>query len=320
MAWTLSQGGIGGQGGLASIGPTRPAVDHVFVVILENHGLNCCPTIDSTNGVWHSTTSCPFINNTLISGGFLCTNYTDDVSAQNSLPNYMQIIAGSDFGLNSDANPPTNVQAVGVKTIVDSIESVGKTWRCYAEAYVGGSGGTTITDGDSSSNSVLGTGHPLYVEHHVPFAFFNSIRNSTSRSQQVQDFTNFSASADFSTTSVATTPNFAFIVPNMNDNMHDGTAASCDSWMSTNVGIITASKAWTSRKCVLIAIWDETDHTTSEIVPCIFYGSQGSVKVNVTSANAYSHYSLLATILWLLDLPPVGMKEMTAPVISEAFV
>jgi len=219
------------------------------------------------------------------------------------------------YGITDDLNPPTNhVQPVSTLCLVDLIESAGKTWKVYAENYVGGVGGTTITDGDSTP----------YVEHHVPFAFYTDVRNSTTRCPNIQDFTNFSATTDFSTTSAATTPNFSFIAPNNNNNMHDGTVAAGDTWLSNNVPLITASKAWTSRKCVLIVVWDEDAGTllfpSGNQVVCVLQGSQGVVKTNATSGVYHDHYGLCATIQWLLDCSStLGQSDMTGAVISEAF-
>jgi acid phosphatase len=66
--------------------------------------------------------------------------------------------------------------------------------------------------------------------------------------------------------STATTPNYLFITPNLIDDMHDGTIAQGDTWLSQNVPTILNSSAFTSQNSVLNIVWDEDD--SSQAIRC----------------------------------------------------
>ncbi|HZR33119.1 MAG TPA: alkaline phosphatase family protein [Terriglobales bacterium] len=69
-----------------------PHLDHVFVVIMENHGFS---------QIFHNPNA-PFINR-LASSANLATNYF--AVAHPSLTNYLEVVGGSNFGVLSDNDP-----------------------------------------------------------------------------------------------------------------------------------------------------------------------------------------------------------------------
>jgi phosphatidylinositol-3-phosphatase len=87
-------------------------------------------------------------------------------------------------------------------------------------------------------------------------------------------------------------PRVSFIVPNLFDDMHDGTIAQGDQWLRAHID--TYAQWAKDNNSLLIITWDEDDNGPTNHVPLILYGAQ----VNQgTFQDSYNHYDLLATIL-----------------------
>ena len=87
-------------------------------------------------------------------------------------------------------------------------------------------------------------------------------------------------------------PDVSFVVPNLNDDMHDGTVAQADQWLSINIG---AYAQWAvTHQSLLMVVWDEDDGTEGNQVPAILYGAN---IVPGAYNDAYTHYNLLHTLL-----------------------
>jgi hypothetical protein len=92
-------------------------------------------------------------------------------------------------------------------------------------------------------------------------------------------------------------PNVSFVIPNLNDDMHDGTVAQADQWLSINIG---AYAQWAlTHQSLLMVVWDEDDGTEGNQVPAILYGAD---IVPGAYNDAYAHYDLLRTLLDASDL------------------
>lgn len=77
-----------------------------------------------------------------------------------------------------------------------------------------------------------------------------------------------------------------------NERQHDCSVSAGDDWLRQTVGMITQSKAWTANGLLFVA-WDEDDGGTQNRVLSLVVAPHQSQKV---SNQAYTHYSLLATI------------------------
>jgi hypothetical protein len=87
-------------------------------------------------------------------------------------------------------------------------------------------------------------------------------------------------------------PNVSFVIPNLNDDMHDGTVAQADQWLSIN---IDAYAQWAvTHQSLLMVVWDEDDGAEGNQVPAILYGAN---IVPGAYNDAYTHYNLLHTLL-----------------------
>jgi hypothetical protein len=111
----------------------------------------------------------------------------------------------------------------------------------------------------------------------------------------------------FPTTDFSQLPKVSFVIPNLNDDMHDGTIAQGDQWLKTN---IDAYGQWAvTHNSLLIVVWDEDDGTEGNRVPAILYGAN---IVPGSYNDDYTHYDLLHTLLSTFGLPAPNNSSQAA--------
>ncbi len=269
----------------AQVPQAKPAqtISHIFIIMDENE------TAASIIG----NPSAPYINS-LAQKYALATNYS--AVTHPSLPNYLAITSGSTDGISTDCNPPSAGCEVNVKNIADEIEASGRTWKEYAESMP--SNCYTYNAGE-------------YATKHNPFVYYTDIvSNATRCNSHVVPFTQLSS--DLS--SISTTPNYAFITPNLCNDMHDCGISAGDSWLSKYVPMILNSKAFITQKSLLIITWDEGTLANNSVAT-IFAGN--AAKSSFKSTAAFNHYSILHTIEYLWGLSPLTNNDSQAPVMTN---
>ncbi len=168
------------------------------------------------------------------------------------------------------------------------------------------------------------TGSTDYAPRHVPFLYYTNVQQDTSRCMShVVDYSNF-------TTDLAgTLPQFAFISPNLTDDMH-GTSFltpqttdinNGDKWLMANIPTITTSSAFQNGG-LLVIVWDEDDGsgglTGTDDPIALFVMSPYAKTGKYTSPTHADHYSLLATVEDGLGLARLG-NAMTAQPLTDFF-
>jgi phosphatidylinositol-3-phosphatase len=225
---------------------------HVFVIMEENHSLD---------GVIGDAAAPTFTDLAHTYGE--AENYYGVTHP--SLPNYIALVGGSNFGLNAD-----DVTAhFSAPNLADQLESHGHTWASYEESmpYAGYLGATYPSQG------------ALYASKHNPFAHFDDVLNSSARLQNIKPFSDFAT--DLQSNKVA---DFNLVVPNQCHDMHGGVYATidpgdgspcpysnasgdtfdeqlkakADAWLASTVSMIMHSKAWTGNSAIFI-VADEAD-------------------------------------------------------------
>ncbi len=236
-----------------------PTYDHVFVIVMENHSYN--EIIGSS--------AAPYINGLLTSGAVARNYYA---VSHPSLPNYLALTGGSTYNITSDCTTCW----VSASNLGDSLEAGGSTWKSYEESM--------------PSACYVGDSYP-YAQKHDPFIYFNDIRTNSSRCQShIVPYSRLATDLG----SASTTPNFAFITPNMCNDMHDCSIGTGDSWLKQQVPSILGSPAFTVQHSLLALTWDEDDSSGTNKVATIFLGY--NVNAGLGSSVSYNHYSLLRTI------------------------
>jgi acid phosphatase len=261
-----------------------PPFDHIFVIVEENKDYS--QIIGSA--------SAPYINS-LASRYGLATDY--HAIGHPSLPNYLALIGGGTFGITSDCSPSSC--STNAPNLADRIEAAGRSWAGYFESMPAPC--TTSDSGD-------------YLVHHDPFVYFDDIRTNLARCRaHVLPYTNLAG--DLASTS--TTPDFAFIVPNSCNDMHDCSVLTGDTWLKSNLPVIFASPAWTTQRSLVVVLWDENDGSAGNRVAAVLIGP--SVRPAFASSVTETHYSVLRTIEVAWRLTALTIQDANAAPMSEFF-
>jgi acid phosphatase len=260
---------------------STPAINSVVIIMMENKSYS--DIVGSPNA--------PYINSLIHKYSF-ANNYF--AVSHPSLPNYLAIAGGSTFGITSDC---TDCYVNSVN-LVDQLEQTHKTWKAYMESI--------------PSSCFIGSSGE-YAQKHNPFIYFDNIRNNPKRCQNIVPYTQLKS--DFQ--SIQTTPNFAWVSPNLCNDMHDCSINTGDMWLSSNVPNILNSPAFTQRKSLLIITWDEGEGSGNNQIPTLLIGN--TVKKSYVSHTFYTHYSLLHTIENEWNISPLTMNVSQSAVISDVF-
>jgi phospholipase C len=300
-AVTLAIAGAAGAAGsaqpaAAATGPcgtlsTPPTYTHVIWIWMENHSYS--DIIGSSQA--------PYINS-LASECGLATNYHN--ISHPSLPNYVGATSGLAVGslknFDTDCNPSNKCS-----TSAASIFGQGESWKAYEESMP--------SNCDKSSSGE-------YAVRHNPPPYFTSLSGcSTFDVPYTQLASDLSA---------GTLPAFSFVTPNLIDDMHDGTIAQGDSWLSSNLPTILNSSQYQNGTTAVFLTWDEgsggssgedcTANTTDNSCHVATIVISPSTAVGSTSATLFNHYSLLGTAEQLLGLPALG-QATSYPTLTSAF-
>lgn len=256
-------------------------IKHIFVVVMENKRYE---------DIWGSA-SAPYINS-------LGTQYARAANYRAltypSLPNYLQLFAGTSGGITTDCSPSDSCH-LNARNLGDSLDARGLSWKAYMESMP-----TPCALSNSGD----------YVVRHNPLVYFDGIRNDPLRCA-AHDVPFSVLAVDLLT--AATTPSYAFISPNVCNDMHDCSIATGDNWLKTHLPDLLNSPACTSDTCLLILTWDEDDRTGGNHVLTIFAGSAAQTG-GVASTVSYNHYSLLRTVEDIYGLPALTVNdEVAAP-------
>ena len=223
------------------------------------------------------TTDAPYINQLANSGALMTSSYA---ITHPSEPNYLALFAGSTFGLSSDKCP---VSEGTTANLGSELIDAGYTFAGYSEDLPS-TGSTTCSSGD-------------YARKHSPWVNFSNVPSSDSL-----PFSSFP-------TDYSTLPTVSFVIPNLQDDMHDGSISQADTWLNDN---LSAYATWAaSNNSLLIVTWDEDDYTESNQIPTIFYGA--GVTTGTYDENI-NHYNVLATLEQMYGLSAVGNSSGATPI------
>lgn len=313
-----------------------PAAGHVFVINLENKGY------DQT---WGPDSPAPYLSKTLRGQGVLLNqyfgtahnslpNYIGQISGQGPNPQTQGDCQIYSPFVETQTAPPG--QAVGegcvypadVPTLAGQLTSAGRSWKGYMEDMGTPCRHPELGAVDDTQKAKVGD---QYAARHNPFVYFAAITGSADCAQRVVDQSQLPA--DLAT--VAGTPTLSYITPNLCHDGHDapcvdgqpGGLVSADAWLKQWVPVITDSPAF-RKDGVLMITFDESDSPASDASACCGEGPGPNsalpgitglgggrvgalvlspfVKGGAWSSTPYNHYSLLASIEDLFDLPHLG--------------
>lgn len=318
----------------------QPTFDHIVVVIEENHSY--------TDIIGSS--AAPNINALAASGANIVNASTDPngtTSGSHSLrhpsqPNYLELYSGSNQGTIMDGDPGSSSEPFSspppftTPNLGAALRNAGYSFATYSQSMpsVGFEGDSYSTD--PSLNE--------YQRKHNPVSNWTNDTNPTSvqlPSTVNQPFTTFQQIAN-SPGGFANLPTVSFVVPDEQNDMHDGTIQQGDAWLQTN--IIETYLPWAiTHNSLLIVTWDEdglenatgvqAGNTTNQ-VPTIFAGANvqpGNYTETNLNANdpdvatsdpgiqtptgtAMDHWNVLSTIEDVFGLAHIGGSINRVPV------
>jgi acid phosphatase len=257
----------------AAAGGALPRPDHVVVVIEENKSFS------SIIG----NREAPYINELAGRGALFTQSYAIMHPSQ---PNYIMLFAGANLGVTGDGLPrhlPFAAPNLGAELI-----AAGLGFRGYSE--------------DLPEDGFRGKKSGDYTRKHNPWVNWQGAPANAIPATCNLPFTAWPADLD-------RLPTVAFVVPNLEHDMHDGTIAQGDAWLKAQLDGYIRWAA--SHNSLLIFTFDEDDGHEGQRIPTLFVGPMvrpGRYEQRIT------HYDVLRTIEEFYGLAPSGAAANAATI------
>lgn len=269
-----------------------PRSGHVFLLIEENHGFS---TVFANQMPYLTSLSKTYA---------YAANYTSNDGG--SLLDYLDLSSGSNesaFGCQGGGCPNQMSQPITDDNIFRELTKAGLTWKVYAESL--------------PQVGYLLDGPAPYVSRHNPAVWYSDVVNSTEMQKNVVPFSQFATDM-----AAGTLPDYSIIIPNLNDDAHDGTPAAADVWLQSNIGPLLKTPLFASGGDALMFItFDEcgggTNQGCGSSVLTTLIGPK--VKPQFVSNQPYTHFSTLRTIMDALGVQVYPGGSATATDMSDFF-
>ena len=127
------------------------------------------------------------------------------------------------------------------------------------------------------------------------------------------DFSNVPSSANMPLSSFPTNfsslPTVSFVIPNLQNDMHDGSVEQADKWLNNHIdNYVKWANTYNS---LLVVTWDEDNGSSANQIPTIFVGPM--VKVGKYNVQV-NHYSVLRTLEAMYGLPYANQSAHVTPI------
>jgi len=219
--------------------------------------------------------SAPYLNSLAERGAVLTRSYGITYPSQ---PNYLALFSGSTQGL-TDNSCPHNFTG---PNLAAALLAAGHSFIGYSEDLPE-AGYTRCSSG-------------AYARKHNPWVNFGALPKTVN-----QPMTAFPED-------LSRLPTVSFVVPNLDNDMHDGSVAQGDRWLREHLG---GYAEWsTAHNSLLIITADEDDKRHGNRIATLFAGARvrpGRYDVRI------DHYGVLATVLASYQLAPFGRAAGVAP-------
>ena len=197
--------------------------------------------------------SAPYLNALAKHGANLTSMYALTHPSQ---PNYVALFSGSTHGVTDDVCP----QTLTGDNIGHQLIARGLSFGAYSEGL------------PAVGSEVCNAGR--YARRHAPWTNFANLHGTVS-----MPFTQFPT--DFNRL-----PALSFVVPDVQDDMHDGTVADGDAWLRSHVQPYAAWAA--THDSQLVVTWDEDDKSADNHIPTIIVGAGIEARTIATRLTLYS--------------------------------
>lgn len=255
--------------GTSCLAEKLPRPDHVVVLIEENRSFDQIMDKNKKDSYIHA----------LAKRGTLFTQSYG--VAHPSQPNYLALFSGSTHGVIDNRC----TLSFSGDNLANALIDKGYTFTSYSESM--------------PEAGFLKCMSGPYQRKHNPVANWQGSRLPASVNLTFDDFPK-----DFSKL-----PTVSFVMPDQNNDMHDGSFATADDWLKTHIDPYVE---WAFKNnSLLILTWDEGNGATGNHIVTLFIGPM--VKAG-SSAQRIDHYSVLRTLLDFYDLPALGASADTTPI------
>jgi len=245
-----------------------PSLDHVVVIVFENKDQQ--QVIGNPSAPTFTALARKYVR---------FTNYR--ALTRPSLPNYIAMVSGGTQGIRSNCTSCI----VNARNLADTVEASGRTWKAYAEGL----------PRPGFTGAVAGR----YAKKHMPFLYFRDIVLSPARRRNVVPLTQLRADLE-----AGGLPNFALIVPDMCNSMHDCPVRTGDRWLARTIPPLLKLP-----NTLVFITFDEGFRRND--VPAIALGT--AVRPATRVAAPAGHYALLRTIEEAWGLPFLGRSAPAKP-------
>ncbi len=227
-----------------------------------------------------------------------------------SYPNYLAMIAGTDFGLHRKGSFLGDRQVnfpndAGHKTIADRLVAAGLDFKQYAEEMPAGTCPWNI------SGQHIADKRGNYVRRHVPFLSFREVQEKWCDHVIPVD----SAKADnfFVQDANKGLVAYSFYTPNMNHDGHDTTAQVAGGWVKKFLDEVFPEKLRTGT--LVVVTFDESGGNEDNRIYTVLLGDTvkpASQQDPAVLGKRYNHYSVLRTIEDNFGLEPLTANDRDA--------
>ena len=200
-----------------------------------------------------------------------------------SLPNYLAVTSGSTQGCSSDGCPT----GIGARDLGGQLTAAGIPWVAYMESM------------PAPCDSIAASGP--YTRVHNPFVYY------TDNASHCHDVPYPGSGSLVASLDGATPPDFVWISPDLNDDMHDGSVQQGDAWLKGNLAPVLASSWFTGGNATVIVTMDENDRQSGAAggqVPFVVISNRAmGVGAVTTTGNLYG---TLRSIEEVYGITPLG--------------
>jgi phosphatidylinositol-3-phosphatase len=198
-----------------------------------------------------------------------------------SLPNYLAVTTGSMQGCTSDTCSGNYTPSLG-----GQLNTARIPWVAWME---------------SMPSACATTDSNPYVWHHNPF-----VREGDSQCS-AHDVNYPGASQAVATLTGGAAPEFVWITPNINNDMHSGSVQAGDAWLKANIAPVLASSWFTGADSTVIITMDEGDPGNTNAIPQVIISNNSIGHGNVSIVG--NLYGTLRTIEQEFGLPLLGNAQ-----------
>lgn len=220
----------------------------------------------------------PYVNHLASKGALYTRAYATTHPSQ---PNYIVLLAGSTLGVSGDSCP----NRLTAPNLASQLRAAGRSFAGYAEGL----------PHQGWAGCIAGA----YARKHVPWVNFTNLPPTVNRPLSAFP------------TRFRSLPTLSFVIPDLKNDMHDGSVATGDRWVRHHLG---AYARWAARHdSLLLVTFDEDDYNGDNHIATIAYGARVRTGPHPTRID---HCRVLGTLESLYGLAPLGCAAGTRPIKS----